>query len=110
MECNERFYFSFLHFEYRRAETLLGGLGVEKSRWSEIAKSLNISLVNIVGDVLLSSGFIAYLGPFTVTVRFSVKNRCTQMFKENHLFFPVSRNNFERLERCLFGKADSSFG
>lgn len=53
---------------FRRAETLLGGLSVEKKRWTEIACSLRISLENVVGDVLLSSAFIAYLGPFPAQV------------------------------------------
>lgn len=51
-----------------RAETLLGGLGGEKTRWSENAVVLNDSLVNVVGDVLLAAGCIAYLGCFTVNV------------------------------------------
>lgn len=46
------------------AETLLGGLSVEKIRWSEIASTLRIALDNVIGDVLLSSAFIAYLGSF----------------------------------------------
>lgn len=46
------------------AETLLDGLIVEKIRWSEIANSLRISLDNVIGDSLLSSTFIAYLGSF----------------------------------------------
>lgn len=51
-----------------RAETLLGGLGGEKSRWSEIATKLNDSLVNVVGDVLIAAACIAYLGCFNVKV------------------------------------------
>lgn len=47
-----------------RAETLLSGLSVEKVRWSEIANTLHIALDNVIGDVLLSSAFIAYLGSF----------------------------------------------
>lgn len=47
-----------------RAEILLSGLGVEKKRWKEIASSLKISLDNVIGNVLLSSAYIAYLGPF----------------------------------------------
>lgn len=48
---------------------VLGGLGGEKARWSDTAKMLHGLLGNIVGDVLLSSGFIAYLGAFTVDFR-----------------------------------------
>ncbi|XP_036144833.1 dynein heavy chain 3, axonemal isoform X1 [Monomorium pharaonis] len=52
-----------------RAEKLLGGLSGEKNRWSETADKLGASLGNIIGDVLLSSGVVAYLGAFTVEYR-----------------------------------------
>lgn len=52
-----------------RAEKLIGGLGGEKSRWSEAAVSLHGLLSNVIGDVLLSAGVIAYLGPFTINYR-----------------------------------------
>lgn len=52
-----------------RAEKLIGGLGGEKSRWSDAAKELHGLLGNVIGDVLLSAGTIAYLGPFTVNYR-----------------------------------------
>ena len=35
-------------------------------RWQENVTLLEQSLENVIGDVLVSSGFIAYLGPFTV--------------------------------------------
>jgi dynein heavy chain len=52
-----------------RAEKLLSGLGGEKVRWTEVAASLGPKYTNLTGDVLISSGMIAYLGPFTVTYR-----------------------------------------
>lgn len=52
-----------------RAEKLLGGLGGEKTRWSETAVTLNKSLDNVVGDVLLAAGCVAYLGCFTTSYR-----------------------------------------
>ncbi|XP_022235913.1 dynein heavy chain 3, axonemal-like, partial [Limulus polyphemus] len=52
-----------------RAERLIGGLGGEKERWSEVAIALSERYSNIVGDVLLSAGMIAYLGAFTVDYR-----------------------------------------
>ena len=48
-----------------RAEQLIGGLGGEKDRWSKIAKDLAILYDNLAGDVLVSSGVVAYLGAFT---------------------------------------------
>ncbi|XP_047365165.1 dynein axonemal heavy chain 3-like isoform X3 [Vespa velutina] len=52
-----------------RAEKLLGGLSGEKSRWSETAVALGTNLQSVIGDVLLSSGVVAYLGAFTVEYR-----------------------------------------
>ncbi|EDV21418.1 uncharacterized protein TRIADDRAFT_60039 [Trichoplax adhaerens] len=52
-----------------RAEKLISGLGGEKERWERCAKELGYNYFNIVGDVLLSSAIIAYLGPFTVHFR-----------------------------------------
>lgn len=52
-----------------RAEKLIGGLGGEKDRWTQAAKSLGEKYTNITGDVLLSSGVVAYLGAFTVDFR-----------------------------------------
>ena len=52
-----------------RAEKLIGGLGGEKDRWTENARTLGETYFKITGDVLISSGVVAYLGPFTVSYR-----------------------------------------
>lgn len=52
-----------------RAEKLIGGLGGEKTRWSEAASQLQGLLNNVIGDVLLSAGTVAYLGAFTINYR-----------------------------------------
>ncbi|CAD6235446.1 GSCOCG00007903001-RA-CDS, partial [Cotesia congregata] len=66
-----------------RAEKLLGGLGGEKTRWSSTAANLGSSLNNIIGDVLLASGILAYLGAFTVDYRneliYEWHNSCKSM-------------------------------
>lgn len=49
----------------KRAEALLSNLGEEKYRWTEAAATLQLQLDHLIGDVLISSAFIAYLGPFT---------------------------------------------
>ncbi|XP_071807320.1 dynein axonemal heavy chain 12-like isoform X1 [Asterias amurensis] len=56
-----------------RAEKLIGGLGGEKDRWTTAAAQLQNIYDNLMGDVLISSGVIAYLGAFTSAFRF----RCT---------------------------------
>ena len=52
-----------------RAEKLIGGLGGEKDRWNQAATDLSNRYINITGDVLISSGVVAYLGAFTVDFR-----------------------------------------
>jgi dynein heavy chain, axonemal len=51
--------------QLERAQTLLGGLGGEKQRWTEVVNHLDGALYNLTGDVLISAGVIAYLGAFT---------------------------------------------
>jgi len=52
-----------------RAEQLLGGLGGEKDRWHQAAVDLGEQYVTLTGDVLVSSGLVAYLGAFTSAFR-----------------------------------------
>lgn len=52
-----------------RAEKLIGGLGGEEERWTENTRVLGELYINVLGDVLLSSGIVAYLGAFTVDFR-----------------------------------------
>lgn len=52
-----------------RATQLIGGLGGEKARWSDMSASLQVVYDNVVGDIMLASGAIAYLGAFTSAFR-----------------------------------------
>uniref|UniRef100_A0A669PQE7 Dynein axonemal heavy chain 7 n=1 Tax=Phasianus colchicus TaxID=9054 RepID=A0A669PQE7_PHACC len=53
----------------QRAEQLIGGLGGEKTRWNETALELAKQYINLTGDILISSGIVAYLGAFTSSYR-----------------------------------------
>ncbi|KAF4700806.1 hypothetical protein FOZ62_006067, partial [Perkinsus olseni] len=52
-----------------RAEKLLAGLGNEAVRWKAASEQLEQNLKDIVGNVVLGGGFVAYLGPFTADFR-----------------------------------------
>ncbi|CAN0221029.1 unnamed protein product [Ectocarpus sp. 6 AP-2014] len=52
-----------------RAQKLIGGLGGEKDRWTVSVAQLTKDYENLVGDVLVSAGMIAYSGPFTPDFR-----------------------------------------
>ncbi|EAT40340.1 AAEL007918-PA [Aedes aegypti] len=61
-----------------RAEMLIGGLGGEKSRWTASAERLQQLYDDLAGDILVSSGVIAYLAPLTATYR----HRCIENWHE----------------------------
>ncbi|KAK3803952.1 hypothetical protein RRG08_059815 [Elysia crispata] len=53
-----------------RASQLIGGLGGEKERWKMAAASLGEKYNNLVGDILVASSIVAYLGAFTSAFRY----------------------------------------
>lgn len=55
--------------QLERAEKLIGSLGDEKERWTQTAADLDVKFNNLTGDVLVSSGIVAYLGAFTKAFR-----------------------------------------
>ena len=50
-------------------------------RWTEVAKKLGDDYTNLTGDVLLSSGFIAYLGAFTAHYRDQASEQWIELCK-----------------------------
>lgn len=68
--------------QLKRAGQLIGGLGGEKIRWQASAKELGESLVNLVGDMVLAAGCLAYLGPFTAQFRSRIVSQWVSVCKE----------------------------
>ncbi|KAF4024010.1 hypothetical protein G4228_015792 [Cervus hanglu yarkandensis] len=68
-----------------RASKLIGGLGGEKSRWSQAADDLQIVYENLTGDVLVSAGVIAYLGAFTSGFRQTCTEDWSTLCKEKKI-------------------------
>lgn len=68
-----------------RAEKLIGGLGGEKDRWSLAANELGERAVNITGDVLISSGVVAYLGAFTVDFRLEATQKWHELCQKRNI-------------------------
>ena len=66
-----------------RAKELIDGLGGEQTRWTEKVGELSEEYTNLTGNVLVSSGLMAYLGPFTSEYRDSIMgkwvSRCKQL-------------------------------
>lgn len=78
-------------------------------RWTEVAKQLGIKFTNLIGDVLVSSGVVAYLGAFTAAFRqvnlmiffFSVgKQQCLGVSRR-HQWYLVSLTAVFVYDRCV---------
>lgn len=64
------------------AEKLIGGLGGERTRWIANIASLEIDIKNVVGDVCVAAGAIAYTGPFTPVYRTSFNKDWVRLVAE----------------------------
>ncbi|KAI1899406.1 hypothetical protein AGOR_G00061450 [Albula goreensis] len=73
-----------------RAEQLIGGLGGEKTRWSETAFNLGELYNNLTGDILISSAIVAYLGAFTSNYRQTQTEEWIEICKSRNI--PYSAN------------------
>ncbi|KAI5723048.1 hypothetical protein M8J76_000435 [Diaphorina citri] len=73
-----------------RAEKLIGGLGGEKTRWSEASANLSKALVNCIGDILICAGIITYLGAFTVDFRNDLIEQWKSLSSQEQMPFTLS--------------------
>ena len=69
----------------RRAEQLITGLGGERDRWGQLSKELAVEYDNVTGDVMLASGVIAYMGPFTDGYRRSATKDWGSILRSKHI-------------------------
>ena len=51
------------------AEKLVNGLAGENKRWGEKVIELQANIKSIIGDVLLASAFVSYIGAFSAKLR-----------------------------------------
>lgn len=68
---------------------MVGALGSESERWSKSIIDLGQQIEVVVGDVLLASAFVSYVGPFNKKFRtLIIKDNFAKFFIENNI--PVS--------------------
>ena len=66
----------------KRAKQLIDGLGGEQERWNLNVTNLKAQVINATGDVLISSGLIAYLGAFTTKYRIKAIHNWAQLCRQ----------------------------
>lgn len=84
--------------QLERAQKLIYGLADEKVRWTELQASLRIDLNNLVGNMILATGSIAYLGPFTASYRAQLMHGWAQLCRKRNI--PVQNTEIS-VERIL---------
>jgi dynein heavy chain len=67
------------------AQRLVSALGSEQERWSQSIIDMTELLKVIIGDVLLASAFVSYVGPFNKSFRDNIMADFLKFFKENNI-------------------------
>jgi dynein heavy chain len=68
------------------AQRLVNALGSESERWSQAIITLGDQLQVIIGDVLLASSFVSYVGPFNKKFRDIItNNKFVEFFIKNKI-------------------------
>jgi dynein heavy chain len=68
------------------AQRLVNALGSESVRWSSAIIELGEKLDVIIGDVLLASAFVSYVGPFNKKFReIIINNKFIDFFRRNRI-------------------------
>ncbi|PSN46072.1 Dynein heavy chain 1 [Blattella germanica] len=65
-----------------RAVRLVTGLADERERWIDSVAAFKVSIFNLVGDILISAGAVAYLSPFTDRYRRGLLDEWSAVLKE----------------------------
>eukprot|EP01012_Entosiphon_sulcatum_P032728 TRINITY_DN4157_c0_g3_i1.p1 TRINITY_DN4157_c0_g3~~TRINITY_DN4157_c0_g3_i1.p1 ORF type:complete len:4135 (-),score=940.22 TRINITY_DN4157_c0_g3_i1:62-12466(-) len=65
-----------------RAGKLVGGLKDERVRWADEVRKLNEGKRDLVGNMILAAGAVAYLGPFTAAYRAKLLQSWAKKCKE----------------------------
>lgn len=68
-----------MEYSLELANKLVGGLSSEKVRWKNSVIQLKIKEKTLRGDVLVTSAFISYAGPFSKKYRLDLINKWIEM-------------------------------
>lgn len=75
-----------------RAVRLINGLSGERVRWLQTISDIEANVVNVTGDILICSGCVAYLTPFTDQYRKKLFNKWLNLITEKNIPFSPNCN------------------
>jgi len=80
-----------------RSMALLTNLGSERGRWQLDSASFQTQISTLVGDCLLSAGFLAYVGYYDATHRQQLVDRWRDRLRDQHVPYKPDLNLIEYL-------------
>lgn len=82
-----------------RSKALLNSLGEEQERWKSGSDVFKSQMLTIVGDVLLTSAFMAYAGYFDQSLRHNLYSSWSQHLQDANVAF---RSDLAIFEVCTY--------
>lgn len=79
----------------KNAEKLVSNLSNEKKNWTASKEQLELNQITLIGDILISSGIVAYLGAFTKAYRTDIIMDWNKLIIQNNI--PISKDNPETI-------------
>ena len=79
-----------------RSVALLQSLNAERQRWEQGSQVFHAQLASIVGDVLLSSAFLAYAGYYDQLIRVSLFHAWSEHLGQVNVIY----RDLARIEVC----------
>ena len=67
-----------------RANALMSSIGSEKDRWIATKKKLAEDKLSLLGDMIIATSFVNYLGPFEGSYRLKVLTETWQMLNQKY--------------------------
>lgn len=99
-----------------RAQSLIGGLGGERLRWTAIADDLQKQYDCVPGNILISSGIISYMSPFTEVYRNKAVESWHSHIKELNIpssdiysFVQILGSELKVQDWCINGLSNDKF-
>ncbi len=99
-----------LEDKLNRAEKLINGLSGEYTRWTRSINDIETQTTTVVGDVIISSAFLSYAGPFDTFYRSKVLGQWTSDVNSNGFKTSAEFNTIKFLSSSVEVREWSSQG